>query len=192
MPVVAPFLVACALLVVAGTSKALRPADTARAVHSFLPGMPVRRLSVGVGLLATGEVVLGVTALALAGPAPELAVAGSYVSFALVVAYARRRGGPLASCGCFGTPDTPASGLHVVMDLALAGTAVAMALAGPGVQWWRLLGHQPLDGAPLLGSAALGVWLVVLTLGPAARLAATRHEQPSARLAARPVRVGRR
>ncbi len=36
-----------------------------------------------------------------------------------VVAYARSRGGALASCGCFGTPDTPATLLHVVVDLVV-------------------------------------------------------------------------
>ena len=47
-------------------------------------------------------------------------VAGSFAGFAVVVAFARHRGGAIASCGCFGTPDTPATLVHVAVNTGLA------------------------------------------------------------------------
>ncbi len=73
------------------------------------------------------EAVLGITALVLPRPWWAGLVALSYVVFAGFVAYARSTGGAIASCGCFGTPDTPATLVHVVIDGVLALSAAAVA-----------------------------------------------------------------
>ena len=126
MELIGLYLIGAGLLVVAGVAKTLRPDDTARAVSSLVPGRTPRPLqSLGflrqlVRVLALTEVAVGLAALARTGPVTGALVASSYVLFACVVAYARLRGGPLATCGCFGRPDTPATWLHVVLNLALA------------------------------------------------------------------------
>ncbi|MGH9079945.1 MAG: MauE/DoxX family redox-associated membrane protein, partial [Acidimicrobiales bacterium] len=112
------YLVACFLLIVAGAGKAARPDDTARALVALprtrLPLNWVRSL---VRMGSVAELSLGLAGLLVPGPTVVWLVAASYALFATVVAYTRWRGGALASCGCFGTPDTPATALHVVVDL---------------------------------------------------------------------------
>ncbi len=74
---------------------------------------------------ALAEAALGAVALAFPRPATGALVALSYLCFFGVVGLvARRRGGPLATCGCFGRPDTPPTVLHLVLDLVLAAAAV--------------------------------------------------------------------
>lgn len=172
MTLAGPFLTACALLVVAGVLKAARPADTARALGTLVPGLPLRWSVLAVRCLAAGEAVLGAAAVAWPRPPLAAAVAASYAAFTVVVLVVRHRGGPLASCGCFGTPDTPASRLHVAVDVLLAAAAVAVAADPPGGGAFGELTTQPWHGAPLAAVAVLGAWLVVLALGPAARLGA--------------------
>ena len=157
---------------VAGVAKTLRPDDTARAVSSLVPGRTPRPLqSLGfqrqlVRVLALTEVAVGLAALARTGPVTGALVASSYVLFACVVAYARLRGGPLATCGCFGRPDTPATWLHVVLNLALAGAAlvVATSSSGGGRSIVAVLAHQPWAGAPLLFASAVGLGLTMVAL----------------------------
>jgi hypothetical protein len=112
---------------------------------------------------AVTEAVLGVIALALPRPATAAMVAFSYAAFAVVVGYAVARGGALASCGCFGRPDTPATLTHALIDLGLAGACVAVALGAPDAgSVVTVLAHQPLAGVPLLFSSAVGVGLTYL------------------------------
>jgi hypothetical protein len=153
------YLIAAGLLVVAGTAKAARPDDTARALVALLPSPPSLRMLrdvVRVGALA--EAALGVVALAFPRPATAALVAVSYCCFLGVVAYARRHGGPLATCGCFGRPDTPPTALHLVIDLVLAAAAAAVVAAGAPVQGTLAtqLAHQPWAGIPLLFVSAAG------------------------------------
>jgi hypothetical protein len=122
-----------------------------------------------IRIAATLEAGLGVVAVAVPRSVWAGLVAASYVAFAGVVAYARSRGGALASCGCFGTPDTPATLVHVVVDLALA---IAAPTEGTIL---TALGHQPFDGVPLLVISAVGVWLSYLTLSMLAALEAARR-----------------
>jgi hypothetical protein len=174
MTLAGPYLVACFLLVAAGVAKAARPSDTARALHDLVPAVPPAVAPVAVRVLACAEAVLGAAALVAPVRAVAAAVGASYFVFSVVVAYARRRGGPLASCGCFGTPDTPATRLHLVVDLVLAASgAVAAATLRQGAAFAELSG-QPLHGVPLVLSAAVGAAVVVVALGPAARLGAVR------------------
>jgi len=171
---IGPLLVGCAVLVVAGLAKARRPGDSARALAGPL-SLPVA--SLGPGLRAGGvlEAALGVTAAATLARPLLGAVAASYLLFAAVVLVVRRRGGALAGCGCLGSPDTPATGVHVVVDLGLAAAAVAVAVAGPRGGLGTVLAHQPARGVPLLVLAGLGAALVVTLMTAGARLVGARR-----------------
>lgn len=104
------------------------------------------------------------------------AVAVSYFGFALFVEVARSRGGPLASCGCFGTPDTPATRLHVVVDLALAGSAAFVATTA-GSHWLPgLLAGQPWHGVPLVLLGAVCAWLLLLVLSRLSEVGTVRRQ----------------
>jgi len=169
-----PYVVGCATLVVAGLAKTRRPQDTARALGVLIPRLPLRMGGYGVRVAAGFEAVLG--CVAMVEPRPVLAggVAASYLAFAGYVAFARSRGGVLASCGCFGTPDTPATRTHVVVDLGLAAGAAAVAGAGPAGNLVTILGRQPLAGVPLLVLAGVGTALVIVTMTSLARLGSAR------------------
>ena len=129
-----------------------------------------------VRIAATLEAGLGVVAAAIPRSASAALVTASYVVFAGVVAYARSRGSALASCGCFGTPDTPATLVHVVVDLALAIAATSAATTAPtSGTIITALGHQFFDGVPLLVVSAVGAWLTYLTLSMLAALEGARR-----------------
>jgi hypothetical protein len=177
MELIGLYLVAAGLLCAAGIAKARHPDDTARAMVALVAGrVPFRaaRLLVRAGALA--EAVLGAVALAFPRPLTAALVAVSYIAFSGVVAYARWRGGVLATCGCFGRPDTPPTALHLVIDLVLAGAAVAVA-AGASAQGTlgAQLAHQPWAGVPLLFASAVGLWLTALALSSLAALTAARR-----------------
>jgi hypothetical protein len=108
------------------------------------------------------------------GPVTGWLVAASYAGFAMVVAYARTTGGVLASCGCFGTPDTPATALHLVIDLGLCGAASTVALVGPSRTLLELLAGQPAHGVPLVLAAGLCTYLTYLAVSTLADLRAAR------------------
>lgn len=171
-----PYLAACALLVGGGVAKAARPGDTARAVAG-MAGIPVAAMRAVVRVGAGAEAVLGMIGL-LAPTAPVAAcVAASYAGFAAFVAVARRRGGVLATCGCFGNPDTPPTRLHVVLDVALA-VAGALVAAGSthhgAAATWHVLAPQPLAGVPLAAGALLAGGLAYLVMVGLARLTSLR------------------
>jgi hypothetical protein len=175
MELIGLYLVACVLLVAAGIAKALRPGDTARALLTVMPipitFAPMRR-AVRVGSVA--EAVLGAVAIAAPGPIAASLVALSYGIFTGVVAYERRRGGAIASCGCFGTPDTPATMVHVVVNGGLAVAAAAVAWAGQRDSMLSILSRQPIHGLPLIVVSALCAYLAYLTLSVLAALRAAR------------------
>ncbi len=149
-PVTAPYLAATVLLGAAGVAKILRPGDTATALGAA--GLPAGRTAVRAG--AAAEVVVAVLAIAVPGPATGALVAAAYTAFAGFVVVALRRGWALASCGCFGRPDTPPTTAHAVLNLGAALSAVWWAAAWPGGGGLRHLGrlfvHQPWDGGPLM------------------------------------------
>ncbi len=180
MELIGVYFVACGLLVTAGLAKALRPDDTARALAGLLSLSP-RVLRVAVRTGSSAEALLG--AIALAVPRSETAwlVAGSYLGFAAVITVLRRRGGAIASCGCFGTPDTPATGVHVVIDLVLALSAVWIAVDGPTGSLGSLLGTQPFDGLPLLAASGLCAWLTFLAISTLSQVEAARDECSASR-----------
>jgi hypothetical protein len=174
--VIGPYLIACTLLVLAGTSKALRPANTARALAQLFP--PASLWVVAVPLLATGECVLGVSAIIWPVPVLASAVAASYAVFAAFIIVIRLRHGAVSSCGCFGTPDTPdtpATWLHAVINAALAVASIVVAVQAPAGDIVAILREQPLHGAPLVFAVLVGSWLVVLSFSTLAQLSAVRH-----------------
>ncbi len=181
MELIGPYLIGCALLFVAGVMKALRPGDTARALAQLTPKritalVDVRRMRGIIRIVATLEAGLGLVAAVLPRPLLAAFVAGSYIVFAGVVAYARARGGPLASCGCFGTPETPATLLHVLVDLFVALAAVWVAAAtSSATTIATVVSHQPLHGVPIFLASAVGAWLTYLTLSMLGRLEAVRQ-----------------
>jgi hypothetical protein len=172
------YLMAAGLLVVAGAAKAARPADTARALSSLFPRVPVRRWRPLVRALAAAEAAVGVVAVAFPGRVPATVVAASYAAFTAFVLVARSRGGSLASCGCFGTPDTPPTVGHAVVTAILAAGAVVVAWAAPGGGVAGVLGHQYGHGVPLVAASVVGGWFAFLVMAPLARLAALRAAAP--------------
>lgn len=180
-----PYLVACSLLVIAGVSKVVRPLPTVVALSRTALSRRARpeRTAVAVRVFSFLEVLLGASAALYPCPLLAAGVAASYAAFASFVLYVRLEGGPEAGCGCFGAPRSnssddpersPATGFHVFVDLALAGSAAALA-AGLRGTVFPLLAKQRLDGIPLLAACAVGTWLVVLWLAGLPRLSQARR-----------------
>jgi hypothetical protein len=177
MELIGIFFVACGLLVLAGLAKAIRPGDTARALVLLFPArapsIAYARRSVRFGALL--EAALGVVAVLFPRPLPAALVAVSYALFAVVVLFARRSGGVLATCGCFGRADTPPTILHVVLNLVFVTAAVAVAVHPPAApSLYAFLGQQPWLGLPLLFVSGVGLWLAYLALSPLASLEGAR------------------
>jgi hypothetical protein len=128
---IAPFLAAAALLVVAGAPKVRDPGDLVRALRSAR--MPARRPWVRGFALA--EVVVGLVALAVPGRVAASLLAVLYAAFTGFVAVALRRGGVLSSCGCFGRADTPPTWSHAVVTGGAALVGVAVAAGAPASPW---------------------------------------------------------
>jgi hypothetical protein len=174
MELIGIYLVACVLLVAAGTAKAVRPADTARALAA-LTRLPVAVVRPAVRVGSVVEATLGCIAFLSPRVVPAALVALSFAAFAVVVALARHQGGAIASCGCFGTPDTPATLLHVVVNIGLAVAAASVARAGSTAPILSVLARQPGRGLPLLAASAVGAWLTYLAISVMAELQAARR-----------------
>ncbi|HEX3839684.1 MAG TPA: MauE/DoxX family redox-associated membrane protein [Acidimicrobiales bacterium] len=181
MELIGPYLVACALLMIAGVMKVFRPDDTARALASVIPDrlrrpLQFRSLRVVIRVGALAEGIIGGVAMVLPRSLPAALVAASYAFFVGVVVFVRARGGALASCGCFGSLDTPATRLHIVVNLGLAISAVAVAFdASAGGSTASILAGQPLYGLPFVAVGLLGVWLTFLVLSSLSQLQAARR-----------------
>lgn len=166
---VGPLFIAAILLVVAGAPKVADPGDTTRAIRSV--GLPATDGLVRI--LAVGEVVVGITVVAVGGPVPAALLATLYAGFAAFIVMAITRGGAVASCGCFGTPDTPPTYAHLILNVGAAAVGGAAALSGaPGLV--DVLTTQPAAGVPFLGFVALGGWLGYLALTLLPRLQAAK------------------
>jgi hypothetical protein len=168
------YLVACGLLAMAGTLKVFRPSDNALAVVKLWPSVSLRHARFAVRMLAGLEAALGAAGIVYPNAVAAAAVAVSYTGFVGVVSYARARGGPLATCGCFGTPDTPPTVLHALIDAGLAFAAAAYAAAGTGTWLPDALSRQWFKGVPLMVSAALCGWLAFLAMVRLPRLQAAQ------------------
>lgn len=150
-----PALVLAALLAVAGAQKVLDPTMTVGALRALhLPSSP---LLVRVGSAA--ELVLGVAAIVVGGPALWAAVALSYVLFAGFVLAALRQGTMIGSCGCFGREETPPHWSHVVLNVALAALAGVIALRSPEAPLAALV-DQPGTAVPVVLLTGLALFLL--------------------------------
>jgi len=169
-----PYAAAALLLLVAGVPKLVDPEPTGRAAAQA--GLPSS--AAAVRLLGLAETLVGVAALLLGGPVPAVAVAVAYLGFAAVVARGLVRG-DMESCGCFNGEDAPPSPLHVLLDLGLAGSAVAVAL-GPAVAWPTLVVDDPAVAvvAAVLALAVAGLTYLVMARLPRVSAPVAREALP--------------
>lgn len=161
-PRVSPLLVAwfaaCAVLVVAGAAKLRKPDPTVGALRGA--GIPAGHGSVRA--LAVGEIVLGSSAILTGAPIAAVAVAIVYLGFAGFVAASLRSGRMVQTCGCFGSPDVPATAGHVAINVVSAAVGLAAAVATPATLAEVL--HEGLAGATLLLLSAVATFEVVILL----------------------------
>jgi Methylamine utilisation protein MauE len=160
--------------VVAGAAKTVRPGDTSRAVAAAVRLRPSLVQPI-VRSVAAVEMLVGIAGIVRPSPLTASLIAGSYLGFAAFVGVTSARGGPLASCGCFGTPDTPATRTHVVVDLVLAASAAAVASTVPAEWLPRLLARETWSGIPLVLLSLLCAWLAFLAMTRLAELGAARR-----------------
>jgi len=119
-----PFLVACALLAIAGLGKVMHPAPARAAVAAA--GLRVPRAAiVGFGLAELGTGVVG----ARFGGRAAFAVAVCYVLLTVFAVRLLLRA-PTTPCACLGTANAAVTRTHVVLDVAAAGVAIVAASGG--------------------------------------------------------------
>ncbi len=163
-----PYAVAAVLLVVGGVLEVRRPLGAVNALAGIGVSVPPVVVRVVAGIAS----VVGVVALAIGGGASGQAAAGfvglAYLGFAGFVSMALARGGPLASCGCFGREDTPPNVTHLVLDLAGAAAAIAVVVrTGDGFR--GAVADQPAAGIPFLGVTVICAVLAYLVFTRASR-----------------------
>jgi hypothetical protein len=157
-PLLAPWFTICAVLAAAGAAKLRRPDPTAGALRAAgLPAGPGAVRALGVA-----EVALGAAGV-LTGSAPvAVAIGALYLGFAAFVAASLRSGRMVQTCGCFGSPDVPATRTHVAVNLAAAAVAFVAAAAAPATLADVLAEGAP--GAVLVGLVAVAAFEVVVLL----------------------------
>lgn len=156
--------VSALLLIVAGVRKITRPAPTEAALHGARLPSDARL----VRTLGTGEIAIGVAVAGGGGRLAAGALAVTYAGFAVFAERQRRQG---AGCGCFGATSTPATRLHVGVNIAASAVAV-MSLLHPPPSLVAMATAAPLVGALMLGALAVGVHLLRLLLTEAPDLSA--------------------
>lgn len=156
---IGPLAAVAALVALAGVIKLKDPLPTTRALRQL--GWPATGSLVrALGLLETAA---GAATLLGGGRWSGGAAAGCtaalYGAFAVFLVTARRQGGPLTSCGCFGRTDTPVTTTHVVLDVgagAIAAAGFVVRTSGMAAR----LAAQPAQAPALLiavgGVVALG------------------------------------
>jgi hypothetical protein len=133
-----PASVAAALLVVAGGVKLKKPLPAT----GSLALLKLPRSTALVRGLGCIEIAVGGAALVTDSRVTYWVVSGAYAAFAAFTAWALYTDQPLASCGCFGEPDTPATPLHVLLTLAAAAaTALAAANSSPSLRTLLMSGR---------------------------------------------------
>ena len=159
------FFLVAALLVWSGVRKLADPDPTSGALRAA--GLPSSKVTV-IGLGAI-EIVVGAMALLATHPLAAWAVGLVYAGFAGFVALALSRRLPIASCGCFGRADTPPTWVHLAINLAAVGGAMAIATGG-GPSLPSVLAQQPMAGIAYLGFLSIGVYCLYLLLSELPRL----------------------
>ena len=160
-----PWTIVTGLLLLGGALKTAQPADTARALEALgvHGSKPMVRAGGGAEVgIAVGALVTG------AWPFAAL-LAVSYLVFLAFVVAALRSKTPLSSCGCFGRADTPPTLVHVAVNAAAAGVALAAVVAPlPGLA--SIVADQPAWGIPFLFLGVVGVYVVFLMLSALPRV----------------------
>jgi hypothetical protein len=123
----APFIAAVALLAVAGAAKLWRPDDTAGALR--VAGLPAHRQLVRAGALV--ELAIAVAAVIAPNALTGGLVAVAYAAFTAFVATALVKKWPLASCGCFGRPDSRPGLGPLLLDAGATVAAAGWAVRAP-------------------------------------------------------------
>lgn len=132
----APFLLAAAVLWVAGVAKLRSPDAAAHALRTL--GIPVDGAAVRV--LAVAEVGLATWSALAPGTAAGLTMAGTYGVFALVslrLAQARH------ACGCFGEAEAPATLGQALLSATLGTACLLGAFAAVRGMPWVLTRPAP-------------------------------------------------
>lgn len=117
------------VLVISGADKIGDPrAATTAMREAGLPGVaaagwPGRALGVI-------EVAVGGAVLAFGGPVAAGAMVATYLGFGAFLVLLQRRAADDVGCGCFGASSAPPGPIHLVLDVAAAGVALAAALTG--------------------------------------------------------------
>jgi hypothetical protein len=152
------------LLLPTGWAKLRKPYETARALRSV--GWPGNRmLALTLGLV---EVVVGLWVLGIGSAHSVIALGVLYAGFLLWLVVAFRAGGVASSCGCAGTPDTPPTAAHAVLNIAaLATVAVDLTSSRPGVS---LPSTGVLEWTTIVVIVAVGSWLALTLITSGARL----------------------
>jgi hypothetical protein len=150
-----PFLAISLLLALAGVMKVYRPAFTTGALRAA--GIPANDILVRV--LGAAEVGVGIGAVVAGGSGWAVALGLFYLAFTVFVVFALRSGAPIASCGCFGSADTPPSVAHLVVDIAATVVALVTALDPPG-PWLGMTGAGAATVVPFLLFSGATVFLL--------------------------------
>jgi hypothetical protein len=153
-----PLAAMAALLAVGGAMKVRQPANTVKALKAA--GLPASEAAVRLG--AAAELVIGVGTLVIEGPVFPALLALSYAAFTGFVAYALSKHTPLDTCGCFGTPDTPPTGLHLLITASAAGVGAAAAVTDTSVA--DVIADQPWAGIPFAVVSLLIAYLAYLVI----------------------------
>ena len=152
-----PFFGAALLLVAGGAAKLGRPAPAARALTAArIPGGTTSARAIGVV-----EVAAGTAAMLAPTVGTAALVALLYVAFAVFVAAVASGRVVAPSCGCLGERDTPASRLHVVLDLLAAAVALIAVVWQPR-SLPAMVSSSPLSGVLLLVGVSLLAYLAYL------------------------------
>lgn len=171
-----PLVVIGGLLVVAGIAK-LRQPEPVQPVLNLL-GLPSSLFLIRA--FALFELFLGVAVATVPVSPIAWGVAGLYLAFAVISGAQLWRGGPSASCGCFGAKDIPPTFLHVLLNLAAAAVAVIAAVTVSGRPYAELQRGPAHAVGFLIGVtvAAYAAYLAITWLpqiGPARESSATRN-----------------
>jgi len=152
------------LLLPTGWAKLRKPYETARALRSV--GWPGNRtLALALGLI---EVVVGVLVLGIGSVPSVIALGALYGGFLLWLAVAFRTGGVVSSCGCAGTPDTPPTAAHTILNIAaLATVAIDLSSSRPGIS---LPSASLLEWTTIVAIIVVGSWLALTLITSGARL----------------------
>lgn len=167
-----PYAIICIVLCLAGATKVVNPLPTAQALRGL--HLPSSRSLVRA--LGAAELALAVAGLTTSYALVAIGVGAMYVGFAGFIALALTKDTGV-SCGCFGASSAEPNWGHAILNLAAAGTAIAIGAIGP-TALADTLTDQPAYGVPFVGLALLGavIMIALLTVLPEAR----NHKPPVA------------